>query len=180
MCGLRGNNAVIDHHHGRSTSGHGCPSHVRVDHVARNDERFTSAEALRVKQSHGLYLLTKKEETEGLTYRLSMRTANLLGRDAESRKQIFRDVKSFYHLRSKLVHGVQLDPKMLNQLRELSSLRETLRKVLLSALALFAQEEGALDLPTISDELAFDDQKRTAVQARASQFLAGNNYPHVN
>jgi hypothetical protein len=125
-------------------------------------------------------LLTKKEETEGLTYRLSMRTANLLGRDAESRKQIFRDVKSFYHLRSKLVHGVQLDPKMLNQLRELYSLRETLRKVLLSALALFAEEEGALDLPTISDELAFDEQKRTAVQARASQFLTGNNYPHVN
>jgi hypothetical protein len=35
-------------------------------------------------------LLTKKEENEGLTYRLSMRTANLLGHDVEERKSIFR------------------------------------------------------------------------------------------
>lgn len=113
-------------------------------------------------------LLTKKDETEGLTYRLSMRTANLLGQDASARKQIFQDVKHFYNLRSKLVHGVQPDTKMLNQLNDLNSLRDTVRRVLLSALALFAQEGRVVNLPEILDECAFDDQKRTEVLAKSN------------
>ena len=116
-------------------------------------------------------LLTKKEETEGLTYRLSMRTANLLGNDPEARKRIFQEVKHFYNLRSKLVHGVQLDKRMLNQLNELNSLRETVRQVLLSALALFSSQEDEINLPELVDELAFDDQKRKEVQAIANLFL---------
>jgi hypothetical protein len=119
-------------------------------------------------------LLTKKEETEGLTYRLSMRVANLLGRDAEARKQIFLEIKSFYNLRSKLVHGAPLDGKLLNQLNELDSLRETLRRVLLSAIALLSEKNSA-NLPDLLDELAFDDDKRKQVQERAARFFHISN-----
>jgi hypothetical protein len=117
-------------------------------------------------------LLTKEDEREGLTYRLSMRVANLLGCDADERKRISRDVKSFYDLRSTIVHGSRLKPKLLNRLNELDSLRETLRRVLLSVMALFS--EGAarpVDLPDLLDDLAFDDERRKLVQARASKFL---------
>jgi hypothetical protein len=120
-------------------------------------------------------LLTKKDENEGLTYRLSMRAANLLGRNAEARKQIFLEIKSFYNLRSKLVHGAQLDGKLLNRLGELDSLRETLRRVLLSATALLFEEKNSPNLPELLDELAFDDDKRKQVQERAEKFFHISN-----
>jgi hypothetical protein len=116
-------------------------------------------------------LLTKKEETEGLTYRLSMRTANLLGHDVEARKSIFREVKSFYNLRSKIVHGTELDAKLLNRLSELDSLRETLRRVLLSVMGLLSEGIPPANLPDELDDVAFDDEKRKRVQAAASKFL---------
>jgi hypothetical protein len=40
-------------------------------------------------------LLTRAGETEGLTYRLSMRVANLLGHDAAARKAKFNEMKKF-------------------------------------------------------------------------------------
>jgi hypothetical protein len=100
-----------------------------------------------------------------------MRAANLLGRDAEARKQLFLEIKSFYNLRSKLVHGAPLDGKLLNRLNELDSLRETLRRVLLSAIALLSEEKNSANLPDLLDELTFGDEKRKQVQERAEKFF---------
>jgi hypothetical protein len=116
-------------------------------------------------------LLTKKEENEGLTYRLSLRTANLLGHDADSRKDIFRKIKNFYNLRSKIVHGVELDDKLRERLNELDSMREMVRRVLLSVMALYSAGTRPVDLPDLLDELAFDDENRKQVCASASKFL---------
>jgi hypothetical protein len=116
-------------------------------------------------------LLTKRDETEGLTYRLSMRIANLLGNDADARKKKFEEVKRFYNLRSRVVHGSLLKQKELSQLGELYSLRETLRRVLLSVIALFSEGVHPDDLPGLLDELALDDEKRTQVQATAAKYL---------
>lgn len=116
-------------------------------------------------------LLTKKEENEGLTYRLSLRIANLLGSDANSRKVIFRQVKDFYNLRSKIVHGVTLDTKLRERLNALDSLREMVRRVLLSAMALYSEGTQPANLPDILDELALDDESRKRVCATASKFL---------
>lgn len=115
-------------------------------------------------------LLTKKDEKEGLTYRLSMRIANLLGRDAEDRRRIFVETKSFYNLRSRLVHG-EVDAKLLNRLSEVSSLRETLRRVLLSVVALLPEDKKLANLPELLDDLAFDDEKRHQVHALADRFF---------
>jgi len=116
-------------------------------------------------------LLTKKEETEGLTYRLALRIANLLGNDANSRKEIFRQVKDFYNLRSKIVHGVTLDTKLRGRLDALDSLREIVRKVLLSAMALYSEGTTPTTLPDVLDETALDDESRKRVCATASKFL---------
>jgi hypothetical protein len=116
-------------------------------------------------------LLTTKDEIEGLTYRLSMRIANLLGNDVDARKGKFWDVKKFYKLRSRMVHGSPLGETHLNQLSELYLLRETLRRVLLSTMALFSENVRPDALPALLDELAFDDDKRKKVQATAARFL---------
>jgi hypothetical protein len=116
-------------------------------------------------------LLTKREETEGLTYRLALRIANLLGSDGNSRKIIFTQVKDFYNLRSKIVHGVMLDKKLLGRLDALDELREMVRRVLLSTMALYADGTHATDLPDILDELALDEEIRKRVCATASKFL---------
>jgi hypothetical protein len=134
---------------------------------SNDDERFDLIAAVTALEA----LLTKKEEIEGLTYRLSMRIANLLGQDVGSRKEMFRHIKKFYNLRSKMVHGAQLDAKLRSQLTEVDSLRETLRKVLLSVIALFSEGEHPDELPDLLDDLAFDDEKRKQVQAKASKFL---------
>jgi hypothetical protein len=116
-------------------------------------------------------LLTKKEENEGLTYRLALRIANLLGSDANSRKDIFKQVKDFYNLRSKIVHGVTLDTKLRGRLNALDSLREMVRRVILSAMALYSEGTPPANLPDIMDELALDDESRKRVCATASKFL---------
>jgi hypothetical protein len=116
-------------------------------------------------------LVTKKEEVEGLTYRLALRVANLLGRDPEERKNIFRQVKQFYGLRSRIVHGADIDSKMKRRFDELEAMRELLRRLLLSVMALAANGQRLSEIPDLVDELAFDDERRREVQQVASAFL---------
>ena len=116
-------------------------------------------------------LITKSEEVEGLTYRLGMRVANLLGRDANERKNIFRQVKQFYGLRSRIVHGAQHDDRLTKRLDELETMRELLRRVLLSVMALTTSGQKMSDVPDLLDELAFDEERRREVQGMASGFL---------
>jgi len=115
-------------------------------------------------------LLTKAGETEGLSYRLSLRIANLLGCDATSRKGIFKEVKNFYNLRSRIVHGAPPDDKLLGRLN-VDSMRETLRRVLLSVMALYSEGIRPADLPDRLDDLALDDEARKQFSATASKFL---------
>jgi len=100
-----------------------------------------------------------------------LRIANLLGSDANSRKDIFKQVKDFYNLRSKIVHGVTLDTKLRGRLNALDSLREMVRRVILSAMALYSEGTPPANLPDIMDELALDDESRKRVCATASKFL---------
>jgi len=117
-------------------------------------------------------LLTKSEETEGLTYRLSMRLANLLGHSPDARKLKFAEMKKFYGIRSRIVHGSPILSKSnLRPLDTLPDVRETLRRVLLSVLALFNAGVQPEDLPDRIDEAAFDDELRRHIQAEASKFL---------
>lgn len=50
-------------------------------------------------------LLSGRGAQSELTHRISLRTALLLGRTVQDRKDIYKRVKRFYDLRSKMVHG---------------------------------------------------------------------------
>jgi hypothetical protein len=117
-------------------------------------------------------LLTKSEETEGLTYRLSMRLANILGHSPEARKSRFAEMKKVYSIRSKIVHGSPIVTKPNSRpLDILPDVRETLRRVLLSVLALFGSGIRPEVLPDRIDESALDDELRRQIQAEASKYL---------
>jgi hypothetical protein len=117
-------------------------------------------------------LLTRESNAE-LSYRLSLRVANLLGNDAISRKQIFKDMKEFYELRSKLVHGsgFELKPKQQIRLKQVADLREYLRGTLLSIMALYAEGRSREEVEELLDDIALDGTRRTEVQKITAKFL---------
>ncbi len=119
-------------------------------------ELITSLEALLV------------PEEEVLSFRLAQRVANLIGTDAVSRKDLFRQVRSFYGVRSKLVHGAEFKKKELTVLQQLDSLREITRRVLLSVLALAADIGLTSDTYATLNDMCFDDDLRRSIQSRAS------------
>jgi hypothetical protein len=82
-------------------------------------------------------LLTNESNAE-LSYRLSLRVANLLESDDASRLNRFTEMKEFYDLRSKIIHGSasKLSPKLRNRLESVPSLREILRRTILSVMAI--------------------------------------------
>ena len=76
-----------------------------------------------------LYLKGAREE---LGYRLALRCAYFLGKDEEERKRIFEILKGAYDVRSKIVHGRQIQSKSLNKIinkLNLKSLAELSMKV---------------------------------------------------
>ena len=63
-------------------------------------------------------------EEEGIVFKLSQRVANLLGADANHRKELFKKVRDFYALRSRIVHGAtNVRPRDVNLGQQLDDLR---------------------------------------------------------
>jgi hypothetical protein len=117
-------------------------------------------------------LLTSESNSE-LSYRLSLRVASLLGPDDESRKRMFKDMKDFYDVRSKIVHGSGFNLKLKHQvlLKQISTLREYLRRILLSIMALLKDGTSAGRLEQLFDEIVLDETLRKRVQADAAKYI---------
>jgi len=118
-------------------------------------------------------LLTNESNAE-LSYRLSLRVANLLESDDASRLNKFKEMKEFYDLRSKIVHGSasKLSPKLQIRAQNIDSLREILRRTILSVMALLLDANSTeVRLDEILDQLVFDDARRKEVQKLAAKFL---------
>jgi Apea-like HEPN len=116
-------------------------------------------------------LLLGGTTTTELTYRLSMRIAHLLGKDAQSRRKLFREMREFYDLRSKIVHGSELKPKHFAGLEQVAQLREILRRVLLTEIALLSEGITRQDVEVLLDDIIFDEATREQVQKIASKFF---------
>lgn len=71
------------------------------------------------------------DENDELSYRLALRCANLLGTDGVERTRICEEIKQFYDVRCKIVHGDSLRDKQEQRLDQIGSLREYVRRVLL-------------------------------------------------
>ncbi|HVO64529.1 MAG TPA: hypothetical protein VMT53_26650 [Terriglobales bacterium] len=110
-------------------------------------------------------------EEEGIAFRLAQRVANLLGGDATTRKELFRQMRDFYGLRSKTVHGAMLRKRDATALQQVDSLREITRRVLLSVMALAADIGLEQDLYTALNDACFDDELRQSIQSKAAALL---------
>ena len=111
-------------------------------------------------------------EEEGIAFRLAQRVANLLGPDARSRKELFKQIRDFYGLRSRIVHGSKIRPKEVRAAQQVDTLREITRRVLLSVIALAGDVDlNADSYASLLNDLCFDDDLRRSVQAKASELL---------
>src|ERR1022692_252722 len=110
-------------------------------------------------------------EEEGIAFRLAQRVANLLGGDAKIRKEIFREIRDFYSVRSKIVHGAKFKRKEFDTVQKLDWLREITRRVLLSVMALAADVGLEPDLYVALNDMCFDDELRRSLQSKAARLL---------
>jgi hypothetical protein len=117
--------------------------------------------------------LLTNDSTSELTYRLSMRVASLLGEDDESRKRVFNEMKSFYDLRSKIVHGsgFRLKPKYQALLEQVSTLREYVRRVILRIMALLVNGIQPAEIEGLLDDMVFDESARKRVYSESTRFI---------
>jgi uncharacterized protein YecA (UPF0149 family) len=118
-------------------------------------------------------LLTNESNAE-LSYRLSLRVANLLESDDASRLNRFTEMKEFYDLRSKIIHGSasKFSPKLQHRLETVESLREILRRTILSVMALCLDANPTkIRLDELLDKIVFDETQRKEVQAQAAKLL---------
>jgi hypothetical protein len=111
------------------------------------------------------------DSTTELTYRLSIRIAHLIGKDTASRKKLFKEMREFYDIRSKVVHGSELKPKHFARLEQLATLRGILRRVLLTQIALLSEGASKEELEGLLDDVVLDEGKREQVHKVASKFF---------
>lgn len=108
---------------------------------------------------------------EEISYRLASRCANLLGPDPDARKRLYQEIRGFYNVRSRLVHGEILKEKHESYIQTVEDLRDCVRRVLLALLGLIVAGEQGADVYATLDEMGLDDNTRTSVQLKASQLL---------
>jgi hypothetical protein len=110
-------------------------------------------------------------EEEGIAFKLSQRVANLLGTDPEARKELFKKVKNFYGLRSRIVHGAKVGRKEFNLQLQIDELREITRRAILAVMTLAADTGMGPDFPSLLNDLCLDDDLRRSVQTKTSALL---------
>jgi hypothetical protein len=113
------------------------------------------------------------QEDDGLNFRLALRCANLNGYTAAERKDIYGEIRKFYGVRSKFVHGEKLDPKHINTLGRIDRLRELTRRTLLAVLGILIDRGSLFDREFYAalDGMCLDDEERSSLQRAASRVL---------
>jgi Apea-like HEPN len=111
------------------------------------------------------------EQEEGLSIRLAQRTANLLGDNAKSRLTIYKQLREFYGLRSKIVHGSNLSNKQRERLKNIQPLREIARRAVLAVLGVSVEIPLGPLLYGALDKMSLDDEKRKHLQRLAATHL---------
>jgi len=110
-------------------------------------------------------------ESDELSFRLALRSANLLGADNIERKRVYQDIKDFYVVRCKVVHGDTLNPKHSQRLNDIHRLRELVRRALLFSMSLASQIGPGTEFYGLLDEMNLDEDLRRNTQEKASELL---------
>lgn len=77
-----------------------------------------------------------------ITFRLAFRGAGMLGRTTGERLQVFEDMKDFYDVRSKIVHGATLKGWRPKMLARSDDTREFIRRLLVAFVRLAASSSS--------------------------------------
>jgi hypothetical protein len=85
-----------------------------------------------------------------------------------------KNMKGFYDLRSKIIHGsgYKLNSKLKTRLQQADSLREIVRRTILAVMAVMLDTNMTTkQFEELLDHIVFDQQKREEVQRLAAKFL---------
>ncbi|MEP6891387.1 MAG: hypothetical protein ABI955_11915 [Nitrospirota bacterium] len=101
-----------------------------------------------------------------LAFRLAFRTASLLGTSDDLREQVFDTLRTYYRIRSKIVHGTTLQPSEFALVQNDEPLREIVRKTLRAFIHLLAHP-GVWTVEQLAqdpDAVLLHSEKRSALQ----------------
>ena len=84
---------------------------------------------------------------------------------------MLKQMKGFYDVHSKIIHGVSLKPKHLLLFENRNELREILRRLVISIIAIRAEGLNDNELNELMDQMLVDEEKRSWVQQSASKLL---------
>jgi hypothetical protein len=101
-----------------------------------------------------------------LSFRLAFRTSSLLGTSDDLREQVFETLRTYYGIRSKIVHGTTLRASELALVQNDEPLREIVRKTLRAFIHLLANpgEWTIGRLARDPDTVLLHSEKRSALQ----------------
>jgi hypothetical protein len=101
-----------------------------------------------------------------LSFRLAFRTSSLLGETDDLREQIFKTLRTYYTIRSKIVHGTTLKASESALVQNDEPLREIVRKALRAFIHLLANpgEWTVKRLGSDPDTVLLHSEKRLALQ----------------
>jgi hypothetical protein len=101
-----------------------------------------------------------------LSFRLAFRTSSLLGTSDDLREQVFETLRTYYGIRSKIVHGTMLRASESELVQNDEPLREIVRKTLRAFIHLLANpgEWTIGRLARDPDTVLLHSEKRSALQ----------------
>jgi hypothetical protein len=120
-----------------------------------------------------------------ITFRLAFRVAGMLGRTTAERVQVFNDMKRFYDVRSKIVHGAVLKGWRPEMLARADDARELVRRLLVAFTRLaasspptrytkkFFEEDLDSELQDEQARRAYSETSRLAERSGPSVIWAG-------
>jgi len=88
-----------------------------------------------------------------LTFKLSYRVASLLATDDEERVDLFESMKSFYRVRSRIVHGGHLSESQVQLVADDEPLRDVARRIIRGVLVLAGAGDFLLTRKYVDEEL---------------------------
>jgi len=111
------------------------------------------------------------QQGEGLGHKLGQRAANILGSDGAERSRIFDEIKSFYDVRSKIVHGDHLKGSRLQRLDQVPRLQQYARRLILAVIPFNDELDNESNFYRLLDEMSLDESARKEFQAKSSTIL---------
>ena len=111
-----------------------------------------------------------------LSFRLAFRTSSLLGGTDDSREQVFETLRTYYKIRSKIVHGSNLSTNESALVHNDEPLREIVRRTLRAFIHLLANpgEWTVERLASDPDPVLLHSERRSALQ-KAMAVLPSND-----